>query len=72
MKFKLKRKKKAAEIDQLILAHSSEVEQLEMQVRDLNTRNQLTKVKYAAKITELNSMAGALENQVETLLQERE
>ena len=43
-----------------------------MQVRDLNTRNQLTKVKYAAKITELNSMAGALENQVETLLQERE
>ena len=43
-----------------------------MQVRDLNTRNQLTKVKYEAEITELNSMAEALENQAEILFQERE
>ena len=66
--------KKAAEINQLRLAHSSEVERLEMQVRDLNIRNQLTKVEYEAEITgQLNSMAvRALENQVETLLQERE
>ena len=39
-----------------------------MQVRDLNTRNQLIKVIYEEKIIELYSM----KDQVETLLQERE
>ena len=54
------------------MGHSSETEQLILQVRDLNTQSQLTKVEYEAEITELKSMAGALENQVKTLLQESE
>ena len=71
-----KKEQKIAEIDQLKVAHSSEVEQILLQVRDLNTQNQLIKAENEAKITELRSKYGALETQIEnnakTLLQERE
>ena len=60
------------ECDRLKLAHSSEVEQLRLQFSDLNTQNQLAKTENDAEIAELNSKAGVLESQVETLLQERE
>ena len=67
---------KIAEIDRLKLVHSSEVEQLQLQVRYVNTKRQLTKTENRAEIEELNFMVDALESQVENnakvLLQERE
>ena len=65
----IEKEQKIAEIDRLKLAHSSEVEQLQLQVRDLNTKSQLTKVENEAEITELKSKAGAFETQ---LAKERE
>ena len=67
-----KEEQKSAKIDRLKLAHSSEVEQLRLQVRDLNTNGQLKTAENEAEVTELMSKAKALENQVETLLQEKE
>ena len=68
--------KNSAEIHRLKLAHSSEVEQLRLQVRDLNTQSQFKNAKNEAETTELKSNLEALESQVEnnakTLLQERE
>ena len=70
------KRKKIAEIDRLKLVHSSEVEQFRLQVRDVNTKRQLTKAENRAEIEELNYMVDALESQVEnnakTMLQERE
>ena len=70
------KEQKIAEIDQLNIVHSSEVEQLRLQVRDLNTHTQLTKTEMEAEKKELKSKAGALESEVEnnakTILQERE
>ena len=51
------KEQKSAELEQLKLAHSCEVEQLRMQVRDLNTQNQLIKTENEAKITELRTKA---------------
>ena len=65
----IEKEQKIAEIDRLKLAHSSEVEQLRLQVRDLNTKSQLTKVENEAEITEFKSKAGAFETQ---LAKERE
>ena len=65
----IEKEQKIAEIDRLKLVHSSEVEQLRLQVRDLNTKSQLTKVENEAEITELKSKAGAFETQ---LAKERE
>ena len=71
-----KEEQKAAEINQLKLAHSSEVEQLRLQVRDMNMKSQLIKAKNEAEIKELKSKSEALESQLKnnakTLLQERE
>ena len=68
--------KNSAEIHRLKLAHSSEVEQLRLQVRDLNTQSQFKNAKNEAETTELKSNLEALESQVEnnakTMLQERE
>ena len=68
--------KNSAEIYRLKLAHSSEVEQLRLQVRDLNTQSQFKNAKNEAETTELKSNLEALESQVEnnakTMLQERE
>ena len=67
---------KITEIDQLNIVHSSEVEQLRLQISDLSTHSQLTKAEKEAEIKELKSKARALESQVEnnakTMLQERE
>ena len=68
--------KNSAEIHRLKLAHSSEVEELRLQVRDLNTQSQFKNAKNEAETTELKSNLEALESQVEnnakTMLQERE
>ena len=65
----IEKEQKTAEIERLKLAHSSEVEQFQLQVRDLNTKSQLTKVENEAEITELKTKAGAFETQ---LAKERE
>ena len=65
-----------AEIDRLKLTHSSEVEQLRLQVIDLNTQKQLDTSKMEAEIAELKSKATLYEFQIESkskaLIQERE
>ena len=70
------KEQKITEIDRLKLAHSSEVEQLRLQVRDVNTQSHLIKAENEAEITQLKSKTGALESQVENntqiMLQERE
>ena len=74
--FRAKEEQKSAEIDRLKLAHSSEVEQLHLQVRDMKTQNQCTKAEFEAEIVELKSKYSALETQIENktkiLLEERE
>ena len=71
-----KEKQKCAEIDRLKLSYFSEVEQLRIQVRDLNTQNHLVTSKMEAQIAELKSKAMLYESQTETkykaLIQERE
>ena len=67
-----KEEQKIAEVDQLKVVHSSEVKQLQLQVRDLNTQKQLLKAENKAETIEFKSKITALENQVETLLQEKE
>ena len=52
-----KKEQKTADIDRLKLAHSSEVEQLRLQVRDLNTQSQLVTAKMEAELAELKSHA---------------
>ena len=72
----VKEEQKITEMNQLKLTHSSEVEQLRLQVRDLNTQSQLMNARNEAEVTELKAKAGALETQIETnakiLLQEKE
>ena len=47
-----KDEQKIVEIDKLKAVHSSEVEHLRLQIRDLNTQNQLTKAENEAEVTE--------------------
>ena len=67
---------KESQIERLKLAHSSEVECFQLQIKDLNTQNQLTTTKMEAEIAELKSNAAIYESQIETSsrtqLQERE
>ena len=58
--------KKSAEIGRLKLAHSSEVEQLHLQVRDLNTQKQLFTAKMEAEVAELKSNAAVYKFQIES------
>ena len=71
-----KEEQKSEEIDRLKLAHSTEVEQLHLQVRDAKTKNQCTKAENEAEIVELKSKYSALETQIENktkiILEERE
>ena len=71
-----KEEQKFAEIDRLKLAHSTEVEQLQLQLKDMKTKNQCTKAENKAEIVELKSKYSALETQIENktkiLLEERE
>ena len=68
--------KKIVEIDELKLVHSSEVEQLRLEISDLNTWDKLIKAKNEAEVVELKAKAGALVTQIEkntkSSLQERE
>ena len=66
------KEQKVAEIDQLQVAFSSEIEQLRLQIRDVNTESQLMKASNEAETTELNTKCAILEDQVKTLLQERD
>ena len=71
-----KEEKGIAEMDRLKLVHSSEVEQLRLQVRELNTEYELMKAENEAEITEFKCKVAALETQIENnakiLFQERE
>jgi chromosome segregation ATPase len=66
----------AIEMEILKLSHSTEVKQLQLQLRDMITQNQYTKAENEAKIVELKSKYSALETQIENktkiLLKERE
>ena len=64
-KFQVEKEYDIAEIDRLKVMHSSEVEQLQLQVRDLNAQSQLMKTENEAKIAELKYTARALETQIE-------
>ena len=76
VEIQVEKEEKVAKVDQLNIVHSSEVGQLRLQIKDLNTHSQLTKAEKEAEIKELKSIAGALKSQVEnnakTMLQERE
>ena len=71
-----KEEQKTAEIDQLNILHSSEVEQLRLHVRELNTQNQLVTANLEAEVAELKSNTMIYKSQIETnlraLIQERE
>ena len=72
----MEKEQKSEEIDRLKLAHSTEVEQLRLQVKDAKTKNQYTKPENEAEIVELKYKHSALETQIENktkiLLEERE
>ena len=58
---------KAKEIDQLKVVHSSEVEQLKLQVRDLECQNQALVGKHEAEVTELKAKVVLCEDQVKNI-----
>ena len=68
--------KKAEEVDQLNLCYSSEVEELKLQVRDLNSQNEQFKVEREAKSKEMVSKVTFYEYQIQkkdkAMKQERE
>ena len=76
MQLRKQAQEKAEEIDQQNLVHSSEVEQLKFQIKDLNSQNQLLGVNSEAEITELKAKLAVCEALIETndktLQQERE
>ena len=71
-----KEEQKTAEIDRLNVLHSSEVEQLRLHIRELNTQNQLVTANLEAEVAELKSNATIYKSQIEAnsraLIQERE
>ena len=71
-----KEEQKSEEIDRLKLVHSTEVEQLQLELRDMKTQNQYAKAENEAEIVELKSKYSALETQIENktkiLLEERD
>ena len=50
-----KKEQNATQMDRVKFSHSSEVEQLQLQLRDMKTQNQYTKAEDEAEIVELNS-----------------
>ena len=58
---------KAEEVDRLNLSYSSEVEELKLQVRDLNTQNEQFKVEREAESKEMNSKIAFYETQITNL-----
>jgi serine/threonine protein kinase len=72
----VEKEQKTIEMDRLKSSHSIEVEQLQLQLRDMRTQNQYTKAENEAEIVELKSKYSALETQIENmtkiLIEERE
>ena len=68
----IEKERNIAEIDQLKLAHSSEVKQLRLQVRDLNTHSELMKAENEAEVEELKTMLQEREQSAKRLTAERE
>jgi serine/threonine protein kinase len=72
----VEKEQKSAEIDRLKLTHSSEMEQLCLQVRDLNVKRQFVTTKAEAEIAELKSITAIYKSQIENYskvqFQERE
>ena len=54
----------ASEINQLKLAHSSEVAQLETQIKDMSVQNQLAKGENDTKVTKLTATISAMEAKI--------
>ena len=61
----VEKEQKLREMERLNFSHSTEVEQLQLQLRDMKTKNQYTKAKNKAKIVELKSKYSALETEIE-------
>ena len=60
------------EVDRQILAHSSEVEQLQLQIRDVNAEKNLVTAKMEAELREIKSQVALYEQSKLQLAQERE
>ena len=58
---------KAEEVDRLNIFHSSEVEEMKLQVRDLNSQNEQLKVQSEAVSKEINSKVAHYETQITDL-----
>ena len=58
-----KEEEKSAEINRLKVAHSNEVEQLQLQIKELNTQSQLNTAKMEVKVEELKLCATLYESQ---------
>jgi serine/threonine protein kinase len=65
-------KQKADEIDRLNMVYSSEVEQLKLEVRDLNSQNELLVARHKAEVTEHKVSNSMRENTEKLLQQEKE
>ena len=72
----VEKEQKTIEMERLKFFHSTEVDQLQLQLRDMKTQNQYTKAKNEAEIVELTSKYFAFETQIENkteiLLEEKE
>ena len=70
------KEQKIIEMERLKFSHSTEVEQLQLQLRDMKTQNQYTKANNEAEIVELKSKYSVfetqMENKIKILLEERE
>ena len=75
-KVQAKEEQQTTEMDRLKIAHSNEVEQLQLQIQDLNTQNQLVLSMKDAELAELKSHAvlnaTKIENNSKSLIHERE
>ena len=71
-KIQAQEEQKTADIVQLKLVCSNETEQLRLQVRDLNTQNQLMKTKNEAEIIELKAKAMLSQGRIEDLVKGRD
>ena len=69
--YKAKEQRQAKETDQLIFAHSCEVEQLQLQLRDLSAQSQLLQSENEATIMELKTKVKLHDENEGVLTQER-
>ena len=69
---RFKEEQKNVEVDRQILAHSSEVEQLQLQIRDVNAEKNLVSAKMEAELREIKSQVALYEQSKLQLTQERE